>query len=94
MERWRLEDGAEKEREGVFAGTTRYEAGVCMGFGHSDFVMGLEFVEGWNIRRILVALGVVLVLSLPATLLWVLFGTTWMHVGFRGAGEGVATGLC
>lgn len=63
------------------------------GFGHSDFVTGLEFVEGWNIRRILVALGVVLVLSLPATLLWVFFGTAWMHVGFRGAGERVVTGL-
>lgn len=63
------------------------------GFGRSDFVAGLEFVEGWNIGRILVALGVVLVFSLPATLLWVFFGTVWMHVGSRGAGEKVATVL-
>jgi len=32
-------------------------------------------------------------LSLLATLLWVFFGTTWIHVGFSGAGERVATGL-
>ena len=87
-------DGAEKEREDVFAGPTRdEEADVGMGSGRSDFVTGLEFVEGWNIGRILVAFGVVLVLSLLATLLWVFFGTTWIHVGFRGAGERVVTGL-
>ena len=78
----------------MFAGTARdEEAGVGMGFDRSDLVIGLEFVEGWNIGRILVVLGVVLVLSLLATLLWVFFGTTWIHVGFRGVGERVATGL-
>ena len=92
--REKAEDRAEKEREGVFAGTTRdEEADVGMGFGRSDFVTGLEFVEEWNIGRILVVLGVVLVLSLPAALLWVFFGTAWVHVGFAGAGEKVATGL-
>ena len=79
----------------MFAGTARdEEADVGMGSGRSDFVTGLEFVEGWNIGRILVALGVVLVLSLLATLLWVFFGSTWIHVGFREAGERVATGRC
>lgn len=87
-------DGVEKEREDVFAGPTRdEEADVGMGSGRGDFVTGLEFVDGWNIGRILVAFGVVLVLSLLATLLWILFGTTWIYVGFRGAGERVATGL-
>ncbi|OCL08639.1 hypothetical protein AOQ84DRAFT_363920, partial [Glonium stellatum] len=89
-------DGDEEEGGGASAGTAMDEADgearVGLGFGSDDFVTGLEFVEGWSVGRILVALGVVLMLSLLATFLWVFFGTDWVHIGFRGASERVATG--
>lgn len=63
---------------------------------------GLEFVVSWSARRILLALTLVLVLSLAATLLWVFLGKS-SHgdggsSGFMGAGDrvvgGVVMGIC
>ncbi|KAG9687996.1 hypothetical protein KCU95_g6159, partial [Aureobasidium melanogenum] len=63
---------------------------------------GLEFVVSWSVRRILVALILVLVLSLAATLLWVFLGkdshSSAGQAGFLGAGDrvvaGVVMGIC
>ena len=63
---------------------------------------GLEFVVSWSVRRILLALTSVLVLSLAATLLWVFLGELSHGVGrgagFMGAGDrvvgGVVMGIC
>jgi len=63
---------------------------------------GLEFVVSWSVRRILLALTLVLVVSLAATLLWVFLGKS-SHgdggsSGFMGAGDrvvgGVVMGIC
>ncbi|KAK6006729.1 hypothetical protein QM012_005737 [Aureobasidium pullulans] len=58
---------------------------------------GLEFVVSWSVRRILLALTLVLVLSLAATLLWVFLGkeshASAGQAGFLGAGDRVAAGL-
>lgn len=62
----------------------------------------LEFVVSWSVRRILLALTLVLVASLAATLLWVFLGRG-SHgdgggAGFIGAGDrvvgGVVMGIC
>ena len=64
---------------------------------------GLEFVVSWSVRRILLALGAVVVLSLAATLLWVFLGKNSHgdgggEAGFMGAGDrvvaGVVMGIC
>ncbi|KAI4729435.1 hypothetical protein E4T49_02905 [Aureobasidium sp. EXF-10728] len=63
---------------------------------------GLEFVVSWSVRRILLALSVVLLLSLAATLLWVFLGKgshfSAGQAGFLGAGDrvvaGVVIGIC
>ncbi|KAH0345175.1 hypothetical protein KCU81_g4414, partial [Aureobasidium melanogenum] len=63
---------------------------------------GLEFVVSWSVRRILLALILVLVLSLAATLLWVFLGkdshSSGGQAGFLGAGDrvvaGVVMGIC
>jgi hypothetical protein len=63
---------------------------------------GLEFVVSWSVRRILLALTLVLVLSLAATLLWVFLGKNshgdGTQAGFMGAGDrvvaGVVMGIC
>ncbi|KAG9667478.1 hypothetical protein KCU99_g8912, partial [Aureobasidium melanogenum] len=63
---------------------------------------GLEFVVSWSVRRILLALVLVLVLSLAATLLWVFLGkdshSSAGRAGFLGAGDrvvaGVVMGIC
>ncbi|KAG9853456.1 hypothetical protein KCU98_g1692, partial [Aureobasidium melanogenum] len=63
---------------------------------------GLGFVVSWSVRRILVALILVLVLSLAATLLWVFLGkdshSSAGQAGFLGAGDrvvaGVVMGIC
>ncbi|KAH0360478.1 hypothetical protein KCU65_g9371, partial [Aureobasidium melanogenum] len=63
---------------------------------------GLEFVVSWSVRRILLALTLVLVLSLAATLLWVFLGkdshSPGSQAGFLGAGDrvvaGVVMGIC
>lgn len=63
---------------------------------------GLEFVVSWSVRRILLALTLVLTLSLAATLLWVFLGndshSSAGQAGFLGAGDrvvaGVVMGIC
>jgi hypothetical protein len=64
---------------------------------------GLAFVVSWSVRRILVALALVLTLSLAATLLWVFLGKNshgdgGNQAGFVGAGDrvvaGVVMGIC
>jgi hypothetical protein len=63
---------------------------------------GLEFVVSWSVRRILLALVLVLTLSLAATLLWVFLGKNshggGTQAGFMGAGDrvvaGVVMGIC
>ncbi|KAI5269368.1 hypothetical protein E4T47_07159 [Aureobasidium subglaciale] len=63
---------------------------------------GLEFVVSWSVRRILLALLFVLVLSLAATLLWIFLGknshSPGQGAGFMGAGDrvvaGVVMGIC
>lgn len=63
---------------------------------------GLEFVVSWSVRRILLALILVLVLSLAAPLLWVFLGkgshSSAGDAGFLGAGDrvvaGVVMGIC
>lgn len=63
---------------------------------------GLEFVVSWSVRRILLALTLVLMLSLAATLLWVFLGKgshpSAGQAGFLGAGDrvvaGVVMGIC
>ncbi|KAG9655403.1 hypothetical protein KCU64_g6565, partial [Aureobasidium melanogenum] len=63
---------------------------------------GLEFVVSWSVRRIFLALVLVLVLSLAATLLWVFLGkdshSSAGQAGFLGAGDrvvaGVVMGIC
>ncbi|KAH0277119.1 hypothetical protein KCU91_g3410, partial [Aureobasidium melanogenum] len=63
---------------------------------------GLEFVVSWSVRRILLALILVLVLSLAAALLWVFLGkdshSSGGQAGFLGAGDrvvaGVVMGIC
>ncbi|KAK5135729.1 hypothetical protein LTR08_004715 [Meristemomyces frigidus] len=67
---------------------------------------GLEFVVGWSVVRIGVALSLVGVVSVAAALLWVFLGTSTVvggggggaHGGFRDAGDrvgaGVVMGIC
>jgi hypothetical protein len=58
---------------------------------------GLEFVVSWSVRRILLALALVLTLSLAATLLWVFLGKNSHgdggQAGFMGAGDRVVAGV-
>ena len=62
---------------------------------------GLEFVLGWSCVRILAALGLVLVMSIAAALLWTLLGKNSASIpgppgqgaGFRGAGDRVTSGV-
>jgi hypothetical protein len=60
---------------------------------------GLEFVVSWSVRRILLALTLVIVLSLSATLLWVFLGKNSHGSGgsnqavFTGAGDRVVAGV-
>ena len=64
---------------------------------------GLEFVVSWSVRRILLMLMLVILVSIAAALLWIFLGkdTTgaWPpHGGFRDAGDrvgaGVIMGIC
>lgn len=60
---------------------------------------GLEFVVSWSVKRILLALALVISFALAATLLWVFLGTGASRgAGFRGAGDrvvgGVVMGVC
>ena len=59
---------------------------------------GLEFVVGWSIVRISLALMVVLGLSIAAALLWIFLGRSSLagnssHGGFRDAGDRVGPGI-
>lgn len=61
---------------------------------------GLEFVLGWSISRILLAVLLVILLAIAATFLWIFLGkstpASWpapAHAGFRGAGDRVASGI-
>ncbi|KAJ9659670.1 hypothetical protein H2201_007261 [Coniosporium apollinis] len=54
---------------------------------------GLIFVEGWSVPRIVVALLIVFLLSIAAALLWIFLGVSAPGVGFRSAGQRVATGI-
>lgn len=69
----------------------------AMGEGEGEFgaeyVVALDFVEGWSASRILAALGVIVGASLAAGLLWVFLGVGADDVGFRGAGSRVGTGM-
>ncbi|KAK5124553.1 hypothetical protein LTR85_001770 [Meristemomyces frigidus] len=64
---------------------------------------GLDFVVSWSVRRILLALILVLIVSIAAALLWVFLGKDTTvgklpHGGFRDAGDrvsaGVVMGIC
>ena len=52
----------------------------------------LEFVEGWNFGKIFCALGLVILASIIAGVLWVFIGIGGQSVGFRDAGGRVQTG--
>ncbi|KXT01755.1 hypothetical protein AC578_2733 [Pseudocercospora eumusae] len=61
---------------------------------------GLEFVVGWSISRILLAVLLVVLLAIAATLLWIFLGrntpASWpgpAHAGFKDAGDRVGTGV-
>ncbi|KXT18779.1 hypothetical protein AC579_8249 [Pseudocercospora musae] len=61
---------------------------------------GLEFVVGWSISRILLAVLMVVLLAIAATLLWIFLGrntpASWpapAHAGFKDAGDRVGTGV-
>ena len=64
---------------------------------------GLEFVVCWSVGRIGLAIALVLVASIAATLLWIFLGHVTVadrnvHGGFRDAGDrvtsGVVMGIC
>lgn len=65
------------------------EKGVC--------AAGLEFVEGWCVWRIALAITMVIFLAVAASLLWIFLGLSVLPVGYRGAGsrigEGAAFGI-
>jgi hypothetical protein len=55
---------------------------------------GFEFVEGWNVGRILAAVVLMVILAIAAALLWVFLGVTFLGgVGFRGAGSRVGESM-
>ena len=71
--------------------------------GQLDEVEGLEFVESWSPMRIVIALGLVLLLSIAAALLWTFLGlstasATSPQGGFRDSGDRLTTafvmGIC
>lgn len=72
------------EARGQLHGERDVEQEVC--------AAGLEFVEGWCVWRIVVALTVVFVLALAAALLWVFLGLSVLPVGYRGAGSRIGEG--
>jgi hypothetical protein len=59
-------------------------------------VAGLEYIEGWNPRRIFAFAVLVKLLAVATTLLWILWGKSQVHpqkgAGFRDAGDRVASG--
>lgn len=64
---------------------------------------GLEFVVSWSIARIMLVIGVILALSIGASLLWIFLGRNTSfgavpHGGFHDAGDrvgsGVLVGIC
>ncbi|KAF2436206.1 hypothetical protein EJ08DRAFT_692089 [Tothia fuscella] len=60
-----------------------------------DCSAGLEFVEGWCLWRILVAVSGVLVCAIAAALCWILLGTqvSLSRSGYRDSGERVVGGM-
>ncbi|KAF2495083.1 hypothetical protein BU16DRAFT_617952 [Lophium mytilinum] len=58
----------------------------------ANLMTGIVFTHRWRWKRILFAIALVLALSVLATLLWTFFGSTWVNVGYKGAGDRVATG--
>ncbi|EON65530.1 hypothetical protein W97_04768 [Coniosporium apollinis CBS 100218] len=54
---------------------------------------GLIFVEGWSVPRIVSAVAIVFLLNIAAALLWIFLGVSAPGVGFRSAGQRVATGI-
>jgi hypothetical protein len=58
-------------------------------------ITAVHFVYGFSVRRVFCALGLVMVLSVLAALLWIFLGPSvkWLRIGFRGSAERVGPGM-
>ena len=59
---------------------------------NEDCAAGLEFVQGWCLWRIAVAMLLVVILAIAAALLWTFLGLSVLSVGYKGAGTRVGEG--